>query len=141
MNIGQCIEQGLLKRAAPDIGKAEQSLKVSSARLAKAKKLLSAGFTDDAAVSAYAAMFHAARALLYRDGFKERSHYALYIYISEKYVDDMEPRFINELDSLREQRHELMYSLNPPQISESEARQIISVANDFASATKKMLGL
>ncbi len=39
-----------------------------------------------ATIALYNAFFHTARALLFRDGIKERSHFCVARYIEEKYV-------------------------------------------------------
>jgi len=111
MNIDECIAKGLLKRDKPDIEKAKKSIETAKYKLEIAKREFDAGIYEGAIISAYNAMFHAARALLYKDGFKERSHYALFIYISEKYGDKLEKRFIHELETLRIERHEMRFQL------------------------------
>jgi len=139
MDIHECLERGLLKTDIPDGKKAARSLAVARLRLIKASKLATAGFSDDAIVNAYAAMFHAGRALLFRDGFREKSHYGLYVYIGERYRDKLEPRFISELDSLRLERHEIMYSLDTIGVSQDESKHVITVAKDFVVAVEKIL--
>ena len=139
MDVRECLERGLLKEDAPDSKKAERSLAVAKFRLSKAAKLLAAGFSDDAVVNAYSAMFHAGRSLLFKDGFREKSHYGLYVYVSERYKERLEPRFISELDSLREVRHAIMYSLERIAVSHSEANDILMTARNFVSAVEKIV--
>jgi uncharacterized protein (UPF0332 family) len=139
MNIDECIEKGLLKKDIADGRKALRSITVAKNKLSKANKLKEAGFEEDAILNAYSAMFHAARALLFLDGFREKSHYALLVYLKEKYRTKLEPRFINELDSLRLERHEILYSLDTVKISKTEVQDIISIANDFISSMEKLV--
>jgi uncharacterized protein (UPF0332 family) len=85
-------------------------------------------------------MFHSARALLFKDGYKERSHYAVYVYISEKYSNKIERAYINELNSMRLQRHELMYGFKKSQeTQEVEAESAINVAKGFLESIKKII--
>ena len=84
-------------------------------------------------------MFHAGRALLFKDGFNEKSHYGLYVYIKEKYKDKLEIRFLNELDALRIGRHEILYSLESTKINKGDVEDVISVAKDFTSAVEKLV--
>ncbi len=85
-------------------------------------------------------MFHAARALLFKDGHKERSHYALCIYVKERYGTKIEMKYIHELNTLRMQRHDIMYGLEErPEIMEIETESAISVATGFLGAVKKLL--
>jgi uncharacterized protein (UPF0332 family) len=58
-------------------------------------------------------MFHAARALLFRDGITERSHICIILYLQENYVKPgkLEQGFVNALNSLRIERHNEFYGL------------------------------
>ncbi|MBI5060920.1 MAG: HEPN domain-containing protein [Candidatus Aenigmarchaeota archaeon] len=140
MNVEECIEKGLLKRDIKDVRKALRSIVVAKNKLSKAMKLNEVGFNEEGIVNAYSAMFHAGRGLLFRDGMREKSHFALCVYLKEKYKNALEPRFLNELDSLRMERHEILYSLDTIKISKEEVSDIISVAMDFISAVEKILG-
>ena len=85
MNIQSCLMEGLLKKDQSDIKKAEFSLEMAEHKLEFAEKDFQSESYESAIIGAYASMFHSARALLFKDGYKERSHIALYIYIKEKY--------------------------------------------------------
>ena len=140
MNVEECVRDGLLLPVKPDKAKALRSLELAEEKLARAGELFSGGFFDEAVVTAYTAMFHTARALLFKDGYKERSHYALAVYAREKYGDKIERKYLNELDALRMQRHDVMYGLEErPEVKEVEAESAISVAAGFLAAVKKLL--
>ena len=139
MDIKECLEKGLLKESVKDINKALRSIKISKNKLDRAIRLKDKGFLEDAVVNIYSTMFHAGRALLFKDGFREKSHYGLYVYIKEKYKDKIEIRFLNELDALRIGRHEILYSLESARINKGDVEDIISVAKDFISAVEKLM--
>lgn len=140
MDLKECFEKELLRKETPDIEKAKRSIEIAKRKLENANKALNAEIFEDAIIDAYTSMFHASRAILFKDGIKERSHYALYVYLKEKYKDGLEPRFINELNSLRMERHELMYGLEKaPEIEETEATAVILTAGDFIKAVEKLL--
>ncbi len=61
-------------------------MEVSEAKLEEAEKALRAGIPDATVILAYTSMFHAARAVLFRDGIVERSHVCLIEYLKETYV-------------------------------------------------------
>ena len=65
MNVQQCFEEGLLKKSSPDKEKAVRSLEKADEKLSLASEELNAGFSESAVLTAYTAMFHASRALLY----------------------------------------------------------------------------
>ena len=140
MNIEDCLEEGLLKKVPPNKDKAIKSLEKSKHLLELAESELNNGFYESAIVSAYMSVFHAARAILFRDGFKERSHYALYVYISEKYEGKIEKWLINELNALRLQRHELMYDIEKSvEVLEEDANTALNIAKEFLKSVKKIL--
>jgi len=139
MDIKECLEKSLLKESVKDINKALRSIEISKNKLDRAIRLKDKGFLEDAIVNIYSTMFHAGRALLFKDGFKEKSHYGLYVYIKEKYKDKLEIRFLNELDALRIGRHEILYSLESAKINKEDVEDIISVAKDFISAVEKLM--
>ncbi|MFH1224313.1 MAG: HEPN domain-containing protein [Candidatus Diapherotrites archaeon] len=140
MNIEDCLREGLLVKQNPDGEKAELSVEMAEHKLGLAEQEFEHEIFENAIVTAYNAMFHAARALLFRDGFKERSHFAVYVFVNEKYGAKIEKKYLNELQSLRLYRHDLTYGLGKPaEIQETEADSAIKVAKGFIAAVKKTL--
>lgn len=139
LSLDECFAQGLLRKDEPDIEKAKRSILVAKHKLENARAVFDAKIYEDAIVDAYSAMFHAARALLFRDGVKERGHYAVYVYIKTNYADKLEARFINELNTLRAERHALSYELEPLGVREVEAESAIAVAAGFIRAVEKLM--
>jgi len=140
--IEDLIKKGLLTKTPPDEKKAEKSIELAENRVEKAGEEIQAELFDDALVSAYTSMFHSSRALLFRDGYKERSHYALCEYIREKYSGKLEARFINELNILRTIRHKVIYGdedLNSKEVQEAEAKEAMKLAESYLQAVKKLL--
>lgn len=139
MNISDCIEQGLLKKALPDREKAAASLKMAMHKLDLAEKELASDIYENAIVSAYSSMFHSARSLLFRDGYTERSHFAVYVYLEEKYASKLERKYLTEFNTLRMERHEIMYGLEKSEMSQqNESKRAIATAKEFLSAISKL---
>jgi uncharacterized protein (UPF0332 family) len=139
MNVNECLEKGLLKKDVKSRDKAEKSIEVARHKLSIAKRTFDVNIYEETIINGYAAMFHAGRAILFRDGLVEKSHYGLYVYIKERYGEKIEPRFINELNSLRLERHELLYGLEKVEIKEAEAEDIIRIAEDFVKAVEALI--
>ena len=139
MNVEECLEQGLLAKSRPDFGKAVSSIEMSKHKLGLAETEFGHKLFESATISAYASMFHSGRALLFRDGFKERSHFAVYVYVNEKYSNKIERKYVSELDSLRLQRHDLMYGLENSEAQESGTDTAIKMASGFLQAVGKLL--
>lgn len=72
-------------RAAPSL--VPKELGQANHDLQAAKKSCDASEYKWATIQAYYAMFHAARALLYAKGYREKSHYCLSVALLELYVD------------------------------------------------------
>ncbi len=139
MDVNECIEKGLLKQIEKDRKKAFRSIEIARIKLKKSQMLFNAGFYEDCLINCYSTMFHSARSILFKDGFKERSHYAIYVYLKEKYFDRLEPRFLNELDIIREERHQIQYSLKPANIKKEQASEGLCVAEEFVAVIKKIV--
>lgn len=139
MNIRECLENGILKKDKPSLEKAKRSIDIALSKLEKARQLLKLCILDMAQINCYSAMFHSARAILFKDGFKERSHYAVYVYLKEKYSDKIEQKFLNELNVLRLDRHEIFYGLDEPELDKKELIKTIQVVEEFIKTVKKIL--
>ncbi|NYZ73939.1 HEPN domain-containing protein [Candidatus Micrarchaeota archaeon] len=142
MSLEECFGKGLLKKDKPDIAKARLSLKVAKENLEDARSQLEAGLYKWTFIAAYTSMFHAARALLYKDGMKERSHFCLCMYVKERYQGRIEARYLNEFNMLREQRHRIMYgdeNIKVKEVEEAEAESSIKIAAGFIAAVGKIL--
>jgi len=140
MNIRECFENRLLRKERPDPRKSERSMEVAEAKLEEAEKALGYGLLDAAVILAYTAMFHAARAVLFRDGIVERSHVCLIEYLKDRYVKTglMSEALINTLDSARIDRHETLYGLET-RSSEREAEYSLQRAKEFLPMVKATL--
>ncbi len=134
-----CFNKGLLRKERPDREKAERLTKVAEHKLDIAKAVFDIEIYDDAIINAYAAMFQAARALLFKDGIKERSHYCVYVYINSKYKDKIAPSLLNEFNALRLARHELNYEPEITEVKEVEAESAIGAAGKFLEAVRNLL--
>ncbi len=74
-----------LQRIEPDIGKARKSLEISAKYLEKANSIFRMHIYDVALLVGYNSLFHASRALLFKDGYKDRSHWSIIEYLRIKY--------------------------------------------------------
>jgi uncharacterized protein (UPF0332 family) len=84
----------------------------------------------------YTAMFHSARAILFRDGIRERSHECIPMYIRETYPALKADA--NKLDSYRKFRHDALYGLEF-EAGKQDAATAMAVAGEFLSAVEKVL--
>ncbi len=110
-NVEDCFKFRLLRQIKPDKGKAERSMEIAKQRLKRAEEAIKLKIFEFAILEAYMTMFHAARALLYHDGIQEKSHFAIFIYLKEKYNNRIPFYILNLLNIHRTERHEAMYGL------------------------------
>ena len=136
MKFAECFKRGLLKRISPDLENAIRSLELSRSNIEDVVENLSINRYRVVTVSSYTAMFHAARAILFRDGIKERSHECIPIYIKETYPELVS--LANILDSYRRFRHDAIYVLDFA-IGEKEARATIDLAEEFLEKVGSIL--
>lgn len=136
-----CFEKRLLKRGRPDLLKSEKALEISKKNLAKSESLMKHGFHSEAIIAAYTAMFQSARALLFRDGIFERSHYCVVEYLKENYVKKylLTNEFLYTINVYRTQRHEVLYGLEEISFEESEVKDALAKAKKFIKTISQML--
>lgn len=138
-NIEDCFERGLLRKVEPSRSKSEQSLLQAGEWLSEAEKNLEAEALRSAISSAYLAVFHSARAVLFRDGVREKSHYCIGLYL-QRYVEDgtLEEDWPMLFDRIRSVRHADQYSFMALPIVE-EVQAGIDLAERFIERMERLL--
>lgn len=136
MKLDDCFRRGFLKRITPDMENARRSIELSMSHIEDADENLRIHRYRVVIVSSYTAMFHAARALLFKDGIKERSHECVPKYLKEKYKDM--GMYANVLDTYRRFRHSAIYGLDVV-LDEDEARTALNSAKEFLNIVKSII--
>lgn len=137
-NVEDCFKFRLLRKIKPDTEKSKKSLEIAESRFARAKEALKLNIFDFVILESYMSMFHSARALLYKDGIQEKSHYAISVYLKEKYSSKIPLPIINLLEIHRTERHEALYGLEyKPE--KKDAELAINDAESFIKEIKKIL--
>ncbi|WP_424353857.1 HEPN domain-containing protein [Methanobacterium sp. MBAC-LM] len=72
-DLENCFNRGLLRPVEPSKEKGELSIKQAREWLEEAKRNLENEAYRSAQISTYLALFHSARAILFRDGIREKS--------------------------------------------------------------------
>ncbi len=118
----------------------EASIERSGKWYAEAEMNMGAGAYNSAISSAYNAMFHAARAVLYASGYREKSHYCVARYL-EKLVEDgiLDEKWVHMLDRARNVRHADQYDIGFLSTME-DAEAMLDMAAGFIDAMKDILG-
>ena len=115
-----------------------KELKVALDDLAEAKDRFKHERYKYATINAYYATFHAARALLFFKGYRERSHYALYIAIEALFVETgmLEKRYSRILKDSMSLREDADYG---GEFSKDGASLSINNAEEFIKKAKEVL--
>lgn len=107
--------------------------------LSEAEKNLEAEALRSALSSAYLAVFHSARAVLFRDGVREKSHYCIGLYL-QRYVEEgsLEENWPMLFDRIRSIRHADQYSFMARPTGE-EVQAGIDLAERFIERMERLL--
>ena len=134
------IAKRLLTTTGPSAGLSRKSLKHAEIFLVDAVDLINIDKSRMATIALYNAFFHTARALLFRDGIKERSHFCIARYIEEKYVHKglLRADFLGYLDALRDARHETQYSLEVLTM-EIDMSAAVGICREFMKAVEGLI--
>lgn len=136
MKIKDCFEKGFLRRTKLSDDIVEKEMLNAQRHLQNANQCIEQKMYDLAIVSLYTAMFHAARALLFQDGLKERGHICLILYIKKEYPELN--NYAKILDNYRRTRHIMLYGIDVEMMID-DAVQGINIAKDFIKAVGKEL--
>ena len=135
-----CIKEKLLRKIPPSKEKAEGSIKTARKWLSETEKNLKGEAFNSSVMSSYLAIFHSARAILFFDGFREKSHYCVARYLERKYVKEklLENKWIELFDHYRELRHDDQYSISFFATKE-ESESALEKAKEFVERMNELL--
>ncbi len=134
-----CFKRKQLRKVESSNEKAELSIKQAKEWLVEAEKNLENSTCKFAQISTYLTFFHSARAVLFRDGVREKSHYCIGVYL-EKYVDngDLEEEYTLLFDRMRSARNTDQYSFQVAPSLE-EVKSGIQAAKKFIKRIRQLL--
>ena len=132
------LEERKLTRIKPDRKLVLKEIEGAKSDLETARKSLRDGNFKWAIIQGYYSIFHAARALLYSKGFREKSHYAILVAIQELFADDLETSLIQGFEDAMNLRQTADYGLT---FSEAGALDVIKTAEKFLFKTKEILNI
>ena len=134
----RCIEKKKLIKVKIDKDLIQKELSAAEADLKDSQDVLEVGKAKLATISAYYSMFHAARALLYSKGYREKSHFCLRAALKNLFVDSnlLEESFLDSYDLAKDLRENADYK---SEFSKEGADQLINKARQFLNKAKKLL--
>jgi len=130
------VEEGKLTRIGIDRKLVLKEVEGAVSDLEEAKDSLLRKKFKWATVQGYYSMFHSARALVYSKGFREKSHYALFVALRELFKNQLEFEIIQNFEEAMSLREEADYGLV---FSEEGATSIVNNAEKFLNKVKEIL--
>jgi len=132
------LEERKLLRIKPDRKLVTKEIKGAEYDLTRARRSLEEKDFKWATVQAYYSMFHAARALLYSEGYREKSHTALRIAVKELFEASgkMSSELLRTFEDAMLLREEADYGL---EFSESNSVEVVEDAQHFLGTAKQLL--
>lgn len=114
----------------------EKEFTASEADLASAERSLTNSDLKWSSIQSYYSMFHAAKALIYLKGYREKSHFCLIIAMRHLYGDpgDIKQDVIDDLELALSVRHEADYGLT---YTEQSAKNMLKNAANFLKISKR----
>jgi uncharacterized protein (UPF0332 family) len=134
--LDDCFLRGL-RRIPADIGSAQRSLAIAAGHLDDAEASLTIKRYRLTLTSSYEAMFHATKALLFKDGIKEHSHVCVPIYVKETYPELA--GIAKVLNSYRLYREKATYGSDVA-IDENDAKAALEHARAILEKMKSIIG-
>lgn len=135
MTFEDCLEKGMIRKAADAKTRVQQSIAIADKFLKSAEKNLKMEENEVCEIIAYNALFHYARALLFIKGYMERSHACLFLALEKLYPQHKE--LFERADKIRAERHNLQYS---GLITDRESASfVLEFVKEFAASAKNLL--
>ena len=137
-NFERCLEKKKLAKVDIDKNLIEKEIIVAESDLKDSQDVLKLDKPKLAIITAYYSMFHAARALLYLKGYREKSHFCLAAAIKNLFVDTnlLESSFLDDYDMAKDLRENADYKSD---FSKEGAEQLVSKAKKFLDKAKTLL--
>ncbi len=129
-DLDDCLKRGKIIRFPAAKKLSVKELDVAREDLSTSRRSLKQKNHKWATVQAYYAMFHAARTLLYHQGYREKSHYCLILAMKVFYVSEgvLEMRLVESLQAAKTLREGADYENT---FDPASARALVDQAEEF----------
>lgn len=137
MDVQDCLRERFLTRVKPASDLVQKELREAAYDFEKAEKAFSNEDWKWAIVKAYYYMFHAARAVLFRLGLKEKKHFAIGVVLDDlNKKGKLEIRYVNDFNAALSSREDADYHYV---YSKEAAEHSLEIAEDFLNRMKQLL--
>lgn len=138
VQFAECLKHGKIKKFSDAKGFVLKELKVAGGDLNAAQAGLRETRWKWSTIQAYYSMFHTARALLFSEGYREKSHYCLRVGIEVLFVqtNKIPEKFIDSFQTAKIMRENADYE---EEFSEEGANKLVKAAADFLDVARQLL--
>ncbi len=136
--IQRLLNERKLLRAQINRDMISKEIEAAEADLSDAQDSLQNNKFKWATIQGYYSMFHSARALLFSKGFREKSHFALFLALRALFSNEIEVSLIRQFEECMNLRQEADYGLT---FSETVALDSIDGAEKLLARSKKILNI
>jgi len=138
-NVEWLLKEKLIARVPASKQKAEESIIAAHSWIKEAENNLKNKSFKSCVLTSYLGMFHAGRAILFFDGFREKSHFAIARYLEEMYgrKNKLEKKWIELLDYYRDLRNQDQYRTSFV-VEKEEAKRSLESAKKFIERIEKL---
>lgn len=137
-NLKECFEKNKLIKFPQAKTFVSRELKEAKRDLESAKESFLAKNYKWTTIQAYYSMFHCARGLVYREGYREKSHFCLIVALRVFYLDKglINHKIIEDIQLGKQMRESADYHAD---FSEEGAKALIESAENFLSIAGKIV--
>jgi len=136
MDIESCLREGFLQQIKVERDLIGKELEEAKYDIGKAERELEDGDFKWSIVKSYYSMFHAARAVLFSLGFKERRHFAIRVVLEDLNMNGkLESKFISDFSAALGAREDADYRYT---YSQETADYLLRAAGDFLARMKRL---
>lgn len=137
MDIESCLREGFLQRVKVERELIEKELEEAEYDLGRAEHALDEGDFKWSIVKIYYSMFHAARAVLFSLGLKERRHFAIRVVLEDLNArGKLESKFISDFSAALGAREDADYRYT---YSQETAAYLLKAAEEFLTMMGKLI--
>jgi uncharacterized protein (UPF0332 family) len=136
----QCLESKKLVSFAKGKDLVKKEFSVAGSDLSDAKAGYENGRYKWSTIQAYYSMFHAARGLIYSQGYREKSHYCLAVALRELFVGEgtMDAQLVRDFLNAMNLRQAADYEA---EFSQAGAKAVISSAENFIEKAIRIIDI
>ncbi|MBU2541147.1 MAG: HEPN domain-containing protein [Candidatus Omnitrophica bacterium] len=135
---GDCLKRNKIREFSQGKNLVDKELLAARTDLSEAKDTFQRDKFKWAIIQAYYSMFHSARALLYNQNYRERSHHCLIVALKSFYVEKgkLSVRFLEGLQKAKTLRENADYY---DQWSQLGAKEMVALAGEFLNKAESIL--